>query len=308
MKQSLSHISAAVAGLILIAGFQACKSGKNTAATTYTPQAATATHTSDGPKVSKNSNLTEDFAAMASAYKPWTDVSLPVKVALEKPKKLSVTGTLTMSYGKAVSLSLKMLFVEVATVYADTDSVLIVSRPMKTYYKESLSRFLASSGLDISDLQTLLLGQAFVPGRGQATASDTSAFDIAGANDITGDGYYAFTSRPRTMPANVDWHFTSLAYSSSEIDAAPQLFALDIASGANTLSCTFAAPAITEAGLTATKMQIEGTVKKHNVDVIISGSYENARWNTGITPRKPSIPSKATRMSTEQVLKLINKL
>lgn len=313
MTRNILHILiACVAAAVVALGMPGCKSSKKAASKEAyirgeASQPLDNQRQPQAPAVTPRT-LASDFSAMTGAYSAWTDVTVPVKVSVEKPKKITVSGTLTMAYGKALSLSLRMLFIEAASVYADNDSVIVVSRPMGAYYSESLERFTAQARLSLADLQALMLGQAFTPGKGTATPAAASDFALADAPDITSDGFMAFTIAPRNKREGADWHFTAIAPASTDDIVAPQLFALDVVAGGSTVSCSFAKSTLAPAGVIASMMQIEGKVKKHDINLIISASSEKAQWNTGAVPRRPAIPKNARRMTTDQVLKMLNKL
>ena len=306
MNHSRNTILLVTFCILLIAAASACKSSKKavSAPNDYTPAAPSVKAV---PEKHVTASLDDDYRAMTGAYSPWTDVTVPVKVQITKPKKLSVSGTLTMAYGKALSLSLKMLFFEVATVYADNDSVLVVSRAAGAYYSESMKRITETTGLTLADIQSMMLGQAFTPGKGTAVPAQLGQFKLTDDAANSGEGFRAWSLAPKKMPKGIDWHFTALASEDPAAGITPQIFALDIEAGKNNLLCTFAQSELTPAGIIASKMQLEGTVRKHAIDVIVSGTASKASWNTGRTPSRPSVPRNATRLSTEQVFKLLNK-
>lgn len=284
---------------LLASAFTACKSSRQSSSQNYEGQAATN---------ASGRSLSDEFSAMTAAYTPWSTLSVPVKVSVTKPKKVSVSGTLSMVYGKAMSLSLKMLFIEVATLYADCDSVLVVSKPMNTYYTESLERFTAAAGFTLADIQALLLGQTFAPGRGIADASAASVFTLDDIAELSTPELKVWSMTPRRRIAGVDWNFTAISAADPASSASPQLFALDVTAGTNTVRCSFAQSELSPAGVIASMMQVEGTVKKHDLDAVVAASMQKARWNEALSINRPKIPSGATRMSTEQVLKLLGKL
>ncbi len=296
------YILSAVALAALVALLPSCRSSKKTVAEApYEQQAVQEQPVSATPKTTPTSPAS-DFELMAGAYTPWTDVSVPVKISLTKPNKISLSGTLAMAYGKGISISLRMLFIEAARIYADTDSVIVSSSTLDIYYAESLAKFTAASGLTLSDLQSLLLGQAFAPGKGTLKASDSKLFNIADAGRIA-DGIHAFTLTPKQLPKSATWHFTAIAPEQASPGVVPQLFSLDIASGSNTVQCSFAESVINQAGVTAAKMQVEATVKKRAVDLVIATTPSKAVWNGGVNLSKPRIPSGARKLTTEQLLK-----
>lgn len=284
-----------VCALALVATLSGCKSTRR--ATGHSPVSDNRQTTVVEPEPAS------EISRIAASYAPWTDLTVPVKVTVTKPKKLSVSGTMTMVYGKSVSIKLRMLFIDVATVYIDNESITAVSGPAGIYYTETMERFTAATGLDLRDIQSLLLGQAFAPGKGTLTIADTPLFSVS-SSDISVEGASGITLTPKKQSKNISLIFNALVPDAG-IEASPQIFGVDINAGANQLKCTYASPQITQAGLTAAAMQIEGTVKKRALDVVISRTAEKAKWNTGATSTKPSIPSGSRRVTTEQLLKKI---
>lgn len=281
--------------LALLAALSGCKS---------TRQATGQTKAADNRQITViEPEPASEISRIAASYTPWTDLTVPVKVSMTKPKKMSVSGTMTMAYGKAVSIKLRMLFIEVATVYIDNESITAVSGPAGIYYTETMERFTAATGLDLRDIQSLLLGQAFAPGKGTLTIADAPLFTVADS-DISVEGASGITLTPKKQSKNISLIFNALVPDAA-LEASPQIYGVDINAGANRLKCTYASPEITKAGLTAAAMQIEGSVKKRSLDVVISRTAEKAKWNTGASISKPSIPSGASRVTTEQLLKKI---
>lgn len=265
-------------------------------------------HSVAAPVKQVANTLERRFEAMTEAYQPWTDLTVPVKVSVAKPKNISLSGTMTMVYGKALSISMKMLFIEAASLYADNDSVIIVSKPMGVYYAESIGRFTAATGLGLSDLQSMMLGQAFVPGKGTARKSDASDFTFTANTAIDVPGIAAWTISPRKMPPSVEWYYTALAPADESVTTPPQIFAVDIEAGSNTVECTFAQSEMSKAGVIAAKMQLVGKVKKRDIDLTVAMTPSRATWNSGARVSRPSIPRGARKVSTEQVLKLLNNM
>ncbi len=292
---------------VLVVTLAGCKSHKTNTTPSYTPaQGATQGAASrTGVPVS----ATERFEAMTKAYEAWSDMTVPVKVSLTQPKKISLSGTLSMQYGKAMSLSMRMLFIDAGTLYADTDSVIFVSGPLKVYYAESLERFMASTGFSLADLQSLLLGQVFVPGKGTATAEDASYFSAAANPELSSDGLDVITLTPRRLPAGVQWTMDIVAPADPTSTASPQLFALTVNTEAGPrMGCTFGESTLSRAGVTAAAMQIEGQAAGKTVDAILTTSPAKAKWDSNISIRRPNIPAAARRLSTQQLLKALTSL
>ncbi|MCH5222210.1 MAG: DUF4292 domain-containing protein [Muribaculaceae bacterium] len=299
MISSHNKISAIFLSALLLLSLNACKTAKD-ASRVYEHGVGA----SDNQPAQMHS-LPDDYVKMTQSYVPWTDVTVPVKLTMSAPKSVSLSGTMTMVYGKAISMTFKMFIVEAASVYIDTDSVFFLSKPMGICYAESFERFSAASGLSLCDIQSLLLGQAFYPGAGTLSADDISLFDLLEVTEPANDGLFIFNMSPRINTTLAEWYFTAAA-PRAEVEAMPQVFALNVKAGETTVECTFAQSEISPAGKIAAKMQLEGSVKKHKIDLVIASTYSKALWNSGATANKMKISTGTRILSTEQLLKLLN--
>lgn len=93
----------------------------------------------------------------------WHDVYLPVKVSVLSPASMSVSGRATMVRDSAVLISMRVLGMEVATVYADCDSVIVADKFHRYIYSEPLSVVTSRDGLTLGDIQEILLGRQALP-------------------------------------------------------------------------------------------------------------------------------------------------
>lgn len=241
-----------------------------------------------------------DFRLLADSYKPWSTVSVPVKVSLSGSMKLSLSGTLTMEYGKAVNISMRKLFFDAGRLYVDNDSVVFSSSLLNMYYAESMSKFTKATGLGLKDIQSMLLGQAFAPGKGTLTAGDSRLFDITDAGTIA-EGIRALFITPRSTPAGTEWYFTAIAANSE--GAVPQLFAIDIATASASARCTYAESVVNQAGTSAASMEIEAKAKNRTIGATFETTPSKAVWNGSLNLSRPAIPNGAKRVTTEQLLK-----
>lgn len=101
--------------------------------------------------------------AVEKSFIPWQWAYIPANVSISSPASISGGGRLTMQRDSLIHLSLRVLGMEVAVLYADSDSVYAVDKFHKYFLAESLDRIMASSGLSLGDIQDLLLGQALPP-------------------------------------------------------------------------------------------------------------------------------------------------
>jgi hypothetical protein len=95
--------------------------------------------------------------AVAEQTSKWSDVYIPVKVELTEPSRMSISGRATMVRDRSVYLSLRMLGMEVATVYIDADSIFATEKLHKQMLAVGYEATVGNR-LTIGQLQDVLLG------------------------------------------------------------------------------------------------------------------------------------------------------
>ncbi len=115
----------------------------------------------------KNNVGTDNYTAEPQ----WTDVSFPIRVSMQEPKKFSISGTAKLQRDEKISLSARMLGFEVASVYADRDSVIIYAKTLDLYYAENISLLSLAYGVTPTDIQNILLGK--IEDNGKSRMSNT---------------------------------------------------------------------------------------------------------------------------------------
>ena len=88
----------------------------------------------------------------------WHDVRLPVRIELNSPMNLSLSGKATMVRDSMVNISMTVFGFEVAVAHMTPDSVYFVDKHNKYYFAEPLSQVMGSHNLSISAIQDLILG------------------------------------------------------------------------------------------------------------------------------------------------------
>ncbi|MDE7443802.1 MAG: DUF4292 domain-containing protein [Muribaculaceae bacterium] len=96
--------------------------------------------------------------AEASQPEQWTTFSAPLKVKLESPKKVNISGRCTMERGKSILLSVRMLGMEIGNAYVTPDSVYVLDKIHKYLLAESLDEVLNGNYVEFTALQELLTG------------------------------------------------------------------------------------------------------------------------------------------------------
>ncbi|MDE6120314.1 MAG: DUF4292 domain-containing protein, partial [Muribaculaceae bacterium] len=251
-------------------------------------------HDSSAPAAEEQ---TSPVAAIADTYGQWTDLKIPVKAELAKPKKFSASGTASMINGKAINVSFRLLGMEIAAAYADNDSVIVNIKPLGSYYAESISRFTSDFGLTLADLQSILLGRAFVPGKGQITSADAKAFSVS---PIEGSEVML---TPKARIKNTEWFLTA------DLGDTPCVNGLAVEiKGHKPVLCNMTGQSDTPVGTIASRIQLRANIQKHDIDASLTLSPSKAEWDNNISIAKPRISKNAKRLSNAQILAILKKI
>lgn len=179
--------------VVLIAGQLAgCKSQKSAA--------GSGEGTTGSVVLPSSSSLQTRYTMLTESWKPWNDVEVGVKVKLNSPAKFNAAGKVWMKRGEWISMSVRMLGFEVATLWVDRDSVVAVDKFHKKYLSVATSSLLGGEDVTVADVQDLLMGRAFLLGKGTATTSNRGSFDLEQAPN----GWYLL---PRRQPERFSYGF-----------------------------------------------------------------------------------------------------
>ena len=236
------------------------------------------------------------FDALCRSYADWQDVSLPLSVSLRSPKSISFSARAVMKRGAWISMSVRMLGFEVASVYVDNDSVHAIDKFHKAYLSESIKGLFGNVDVTVADLQDLLLGRGFVIGRSGGTFTPESRQSL-GLN-ASAEGLMIL---PATKIAGFQYGFIM----------PPGVNCV----GAASLSLGEKYEAVVAysdyiktshsgefAGLAAIDM-----VKGQKLAATLDWNFSSAKWNTGADV-KWKRPNGYSRMSAEKILKALTKL
>ncbi|MDE6368794.1 MAG: DUF4292 domain-containing protein, partial [Muribaculaceae bacterium] len=263
----------------------ACHSSRNAASTDASPSSAPTAQPS--AKVSPK----QQFETLVGSYQPWTDVSMSVKCTLRSPKSMTVSGKATMIRGEELRLSLRMLGFEVGGLYVDRDSVFFYEKLNRTMVVESMAKLTDATGLTLSDIQDILLGQLAYPGTDRTDASFIKKFNVKADGNM-------IIAQPRSSA--LPWHYT-LASTPS-----PELISLTISAPPQCESeCTFRPAFLTAAGPVSPAADIKAAFGKQSIDASLTWSLETASWNKALTPQR-SLPKGYRRIPLQQLIKSLS--
>lgn len=129
--------------------------------------------------------LRERVRDVTAGYRPWTQINLPVKIAVRSPHKISLSGRIYMRRDRDIYLTLRVLGMEVANMYINSDSVYASDKLHKYYIAEPISDIFAGAALSIGNIQDALIGRAFINNIGTVDTDMINRINLIQSADNT---------------------------------------------------------------------------------------------------------------------------
>lgn len=211
-------------------------------------------------------SLDSRFDLLAGSYTDWNDVNVPVKLRLQQPKEMSISGRLYMTRGENVMLSLRFLGMEVMNLYVNNDSIYATDKIHKYYLAEDLKSLVAGFPMTINDVQDLLLGRVFLLQHGTLSPKMKRYVELSEINS-----YMAIS--PKKSFNGIEYAFGA--------DADNRLKALTATrEGNDVLQCVYDKWTDSKAGMVACSNQVSLTLGETFLQATLESNYDDAKWET----------------------------
>lgn len=210
--------------------------------------------------------LSERLQEVAAANCPWTQLNLPLKVSLKSPDKLSLSGRIYMRRNHDIYVTLRVLGIEVANMYVNTDSIYVADKAHKYYLAEPIDKIFAGASLSIGDIQDALLGRAFINNRGTLTADMLNQVTVADGENNSWD----------ITPQSKINGSISYSFRLSDSDNSMQSFTVD--TGSKQYSCSYSEPTTIDGSRFMQRMSISTKVGKTEIDATLALDFDNVKW------------------------------
>lgn len=210
--------------------------------------------------------LSERLQEVAAANCPWTQLNLPLKVSLKSPDKLSLSGRIYMRRNHDIYVTLRVLGIEVANMYVNTDSIYVADKAHKYYLAEPIDKIFAGASLSIGDIQDALLGRAFINNRGTLTADMLNQVTVADGENNSWD-----ISPQSKINGSISYSFRL-----SDSDNSMQSFTVD--TGSKQYSCSYSDPTTIDGSRFMQRMSISTKVGKTEIDATLALDFDNVKW------------------------------
>lgn len=210
--------------------------------------------------------LSERLQEVAAANCPWTQLNLPLKVSLKSPDKLSLSGRIYMRRNHDIYVTLRVLGIEVANMYVNTDSIYVADKAHKYYLAEPIDKIFAGASLSIGDIQDALLGRAFINNRGTLSADMLNQVTVADGENNSWE-----ISPQSKINGSISYSFRL-----SDSDNSMQSFTVD--TGSKQYSCSYSEPTTIDGSRFMQRMSISTKVGKTEIDATLALDFDNVKW------------------------------
>lgn len=276
-----------IIAILLVSSIAGCRSQKGaTSEGSETPEGTVVAPT--------YMNLNSRYTMLTESWKQWSDMESSIKISLTSPAKLNAAGKVWMKRGEWISMSIRMLGFEVATLWVDRDSIVAVDKFHKKYVSESTSKLLGDSNVTLEDMQDLLTGRAFIVGKGTARVADRSKFDFEEA----ANGWYLL---PKEQPEGFNYGF--LASDTSNALRGTILEVNNFGSVSANYSDLYESR---NGGWFAQEAKLE-TSRGKKMAATLKWDFNGAKFNTGISKRC-NIPDNCERIEMSTLTKLLKSM
>lgn len=271
--------------IFIIGALSSCKSSKVASSASIQKTPSTATSITNEADNTYESSLIESVAA---TYGEWHDVEIPIELELIKPQEFSVSGRATLIKNECIYISIRAFGFEVANAYINNDSIHVIYKMGKLYIAEDVKKLLKGYPVNVGDLQNLLLGRAFILGKGTISPSNEHELSIK-------ENGSDWTITPKCDIAGVNYFYTF----QSDSNIIKLLTVL--IKGANPVLCNYSDIQHTSIGDIAEKLVISANTNQP-ITASIKWDTDNAKWNAGASP-KWKAPKGYKRINIEDLLK-----
>lgn len=277
MSKRLKYIFLTLTAAIVLAAVSSCSSGKKAVV----------------PSSQQGVEYGSIYKKMVADYGDWQSVRIPVTLRLSSPKNLNIGGNATMVRGKSLTIALRFFGMEIGQLYVSHDSIVVIDKVNRQYMVQPVGDILAGFDVNVSNLQDLLTGRAFILGDEGLTDGMERDFFITdeGGNVVM---------KPKRQPYGAEYSFC--------VDGSGAVSLLTVVAGMHDpVTCSYAEPQITEEGQMAGEATIQATLKDRPLSLVFDWNLAKARWNNAQDLKVLSIPSGYTRRTAAEMLKSAQK-
>lgn len=230
----------------------------------------------------------------------WQAVSMPVKLSLLAPVNGSLSGRATLIRDKQIYISLRMLGIEVAYLYADSDSIYAVDKFHRYYFADETKSLSLRYGVTLANIQDLLTGRPFLLGGSSISKDNIERFE---PHDVVYGQQTATLLEPHNPTP-----LKSMYVATTADDGLPTTlsYAVEVTDSCD-LICHYGTPVRTPYGSIPSEATVSLTTPNISPSIRITWSVKQARWNEKASAINFNPPKGYTRIAAEQLLSIFGK-
>lgn len=230
-------------------------------------------------------------AQIAATFGGWQTVQAGGSLTVSGGKSLTSSMNVRMERGRSISISVRpMGLVEVARLVIKGDTLIAIDKLHKRYLCENVQLLTAGLPADVSTVQDMLLGRAFVLGHGTYNTGTTHEATVLHVNAD-------YLLQPREQLDDFSYQF--------RFDAQNRLLALEVTPkvrGVGTLTVNYADVQRTVAGNIAGRLSFATRTPQGNVALKLD--YSGFTWNQPVKI-DTTIPKNYSKIDGSYLLKML---
>lgn len=215
--------------------------------------------------------------ALVDDYPEWSQVRLPIRVSIDGAASFSLSGRATIIRNEAISISFRMIGMEVAKAYIDSDSVLIADKYHKVLFAESVAKVSKSTGVILANIQDILLGIPAIVGATSLSESGVKALKVDPLFPATGQNEYLVSASGKFDYSYIA-AFIGESINIRELAIAP--------SGRPSFVCQYSEAAHTPAGMLNASARIDTEINGKPLKAEVKWDFDKAEWNGQYTAER----------------------
>ncbi|MDO4970973.1 MAG: DUF4292 domain-containing protein [Bacteroidales bacterium] len=274
-----------ILSMLALAGMLA-SCGAHKAAVNDTPKYTltdTAKKAESTPQVSHVTKIANSFGA-------WTTLRAGGSVSIGGTQSLSSSMQIRMERGKSIYISVRpMGIMEVGRLIITGDTLLVIDKLHKRYILEDAKLLTAGIPINVSTLQDIFLGRAFILGKGTFNSGMSSMVTFANV-----DGSYMIRPKEQYKGFEYDFKFDK-NYHIKSLEVIPATSTNKV----TTYSVDYSDVKTSLAGQIATKVKVATQINRSSVSLALE--YSGYTWNEEVTI-DTKIPENYTRVSGSSLL------
>lgn len=229
---------------------------------------------------------------VASTFGDWKTLKVGGSVSLKGGTSFSASMQMRMIKGRSIYISVRPLgLVEVAKLIVTGDTLIVVDKLHKKYLCENVKLFLNGIPADVSTVQDIFLGRAFVLGEGTLSQANLDKVEATAANGVN-------VIKPLAQYKGFNYAFT--------FDSALKILSVEVkpVSGhGSTYAVNYGDVQYTPAGQVAGTIEV--STKLNGKNFTFKLDYGNFTWNEGVKI-DTALPKRYTRVDGSRLLNLLS--